>query len=153
MAMLLLAGGSCSHKAPSPVLDTAKVASVVVGRSSRGEVLAAMGQPSRTERSGAGEAWIYESKPHEAGGSGLMGGASAATGVVGAFVPYVGLIGSGLGLAGAAVNGAQPDVQAVSLTVLFRDDGIVRDCSYSSTAAPTSAKPIDCQRPIAVTPQ
>ena len=82
-----------------------------------------------------------------------MGGASAATGMVGAFVPYVGLIGSGLGLAGAAVNGAQPDVQAVSLTVLFRDDGIVRDCSYSSTAAPTSAKPIDCQRPIAVTPQ
>ena len=55
-------------------------------------------------------------------------------GVVGAFVPYVGLVGSGLGLANAVRgNGATPD--AVSLAVRF-DNGVVRDCTVSSTAAP-----------------
>ena len=151
-ALLLLASGSCSQKPPSPVLDTAKVGSVVVGHSSRSEVLAVMGRPSRTERSAAGEAWVYESKTDDSGGQSLMSGASAATGVIGAFVPYAGLVGSGLGLAGTAANGTRSDPQAVSLTVMFRDDGIVRDCSYSTTAAPTSAKPIDCQRPLAVAP-
>ncbi len=147
LAALMLASASCSQKAPSPVLDAAKVASVVVGQSSRNDVLAVMGRPARTERSAAGEAWVYEAKFGESGGQGLMSGASAATGVIGAFVPYVGLVGSGLGLASAA-TGARPDPQAVSLTVTFREDGVVRDCTYSSTAAPTSAKPIDCQRPV-----
>ena len=151
-ALLLLASSSCSQKPPSPVLDTAKVSSVVVGHSSRGDVLAVMGRPSRTERSAAGESWIYESKADDAGGQSLMSGASAASGVIGAFVPYAGLVGSGLGLAGTAANGTRPDPQAVSLTVMFRDDGIVRDCSYSTTAAPTSAKPIDCQRSVVVAP-
>ena len=151
-AWLLLACSSCSQKPPSPVLDTAKVASVVVGHSSRSEVLAVMGRPSHTERSATGEAWVYESKTDDSGGQGLMSGASAASGVIGAFVPYAGLVGSGLGLAGTAANGTRPDPQAVSLTVMFRDDGIVRDCSYSTTAAPTSAKPIDCQRSLVVAP-
>ncbi len=148
---MLLASASCSQKASSPVLDSAKISSVVVGRSSRADVLAAMGQPSRTERSALGEAWVYEAKTGEPGGQNLMGGATAASGVIGTFVPYVGLIGSGLGLAGAAANGTRPDPQAVSLTVMFRDDGIVRDCTYSSTAPPASGsgvmKPTDCQRP------
>ncbi len=150
--LLLLASASCAQKPPSPVLDTAKVGSVVVGHSSRSDVLAVMGRPSHTERSASGEAWVYESKTDDTGGQSLMSGATAASGVIGAFVPYAGLVGSGLGLAGTAANGTRADPQAVSLTVMFRDDGIVRDCSYSTTAAPTSAKPIDCQRSLVVAP-
>jgi outer membrane protein assembly factor BamE (lipoprotein component of BamABCDE complex) len=154
----MLAGASCSHKAPpAAVLDAGKVASVVVGRSSRTDVFAALGQPNRTERSALGEAWVYEARTEDAGDHSLMSGASAATGVVGAFVPYVGLIGSGLGLAGAAMDGMHAEPQAVMLAVTFRDDGVVRDCTYSSTAAPPgvtgsatdAARPVDCQRPAA----
>ncbi len=133
----MLAGASCSHDAPAAaVLDAGKVASVVVGRSSRTDVFAALGQPSRTERSALGEAWVYEAKTGDAGGNGLMTGVSAAAGVVGAFVPYVGLVGSGLGLAGVAMDGMRAEPQAVMLAVIFRDDGVVRDCTYSSAAAP-----------------
>lgn len=158
VAAMLLAGASCSHDAPpAAVLDAGKVASVVVGRSSRTDVFAALGQPSRTERSALGEAWVYEAKTGDAGGNGLISGASAATGVVGAFVPYVGLIGSGLGLAGVAMDGMRAEPQAVMLAVVFRDDGVVRDCTYSSTAAPAGVagpaadapKLVDCQRPAA----
>lgn len=160
-APMLLAVASCSQPAPaSAILDPGKVRSVVVGRSSRADVFAALGQPSRTERSAGGEAWIYEARTGEAGGRGLMGGASAASGVVGAFVPYVGLIGSGLGLAGVAADGMHAAPQASSLGVAFRDDGVVRDCVYSSTAAPSgvpgpaagAAPPIDCQRPVRLDP-
>lgn len=154
-ALLLMA--SCSDNAPPPpIMDAGKVASVVVGRSSRTDVFNALGQPSRTERSGLGEAWVYQATKGDAGSGRLVSGASAASGVVGAFVPYAGLVGSGLGLAGAAANRTRPDAQAVSLTVLFRDDGVVRDCAYSSTALPAgvpgsaagTAKPIDCSRPV-----
>ena len=156
VAPLLLAGASCSQSAPaSAVLDPGRVASIVVGRSSRTDVFAALGQPSRTERSALGEAWIYEAKTGDAGGRSLMSGASAASGVVGAFVPYVGLIGSGLGLAGAAMDGTRSEPQVVSLSVIFRDDSVVRDCAYSTNAPPAglpgsaadAAKPVDCQRP------
>ena len=125
-----LAGASCSqHAPPSAVLHPGKVASVVVGRSSRTDVFAVSGQPGRTERSALGEAWIYEARTGDAGGRRLISGASAASGVVGAFVPYVGVIGCGLGLAGAAMDGTRPEPQAVSLTVTFRDDSVVRDCT------------------------
>lgn len=152
----MLAGASCSHNAPpAAVLDAGKVASVVVGRSSRTDVFAALGQPSRTERSALGEAWVYEARTGDAGDHSLMSGVSAATGVVGAFVPYVGLVGSGLGLAGVAMDGMHTEPQAVMLAVIFRDDGVVRDCTYSTTAAPAgvagstadAAKLVDCQRP------
>lgn len=160
-APLLLAGASCSQPAPaSAILDPGKVGSVVVGRSSRADVFAALGSPSRTERSAGGEAWVYEARTGETGGRGLMSGASAASGVVGAFVPYVGLIGSSLGLAGVAADGMRAEPQASSLGVAFRDDGVVRDCTYSSTAAPSgvsesdagAAPPIDCQRPVLLDP-
>lgn len=153
LPMLLLA--ACSQNAPaSAILDAGKVGSVIVGRSSRTEVFTALGQPSRTERSALGEAWIYEARSGDPGGRGLMNGASAASGVVGAFVPYVGLIGSSLGLAGVAMDGAQAAPQVTSLTVTFRDDGVVRDCAYASTAAPAGVpgspvgvpKLVDCQR-------
>lgn len=151
--LLLLA--TCSQNAPpSAILDSSKVGSVVVGRSSRTEVFTALGQPSRTERSALGEAWIYEARTGGAGGRGLMSGASAASGVVGAFVPFVGLIGSGIGLAGVAMDGMQREPQVVSLTVTFREDSVVRDCAYASTAAPAGVTPaagiaklVDCQRP------
>jgi len=157
---MLLVCASCSQNAPAPAtLDSSKVASVVVGRSSRTDVLAVLGQPSRTERSALGEAWIYEAKTGGADDHSLMSGATAASGVVGAFVPYVGLIGSGHGLAGAAIDQTRPELQVISLTVTFRDDSVVRDCTYASTAAPVNvpgsapgvAKLVDCQRPTPTT--
>ncbi len=131
--VLVVIGPSCSDNlGTSSVLDPGKVASVVVGRSSRADVFATLGRPSRTERSALGEAWIYEAKEDDAGGQNLMSGAAAASGVVGAFVPYVGLVGSGLGLAGTAMSGAHPKPKAVSLTVTFGGNDVVRDCVYSA---------------------
>ncbi len=147
----LLATLSCSTGAPpAPALDSGKVASIVVGRSSRGDVFAALGQPARTERSGLGEVWFYQPASGGTGGSGLMSGASAASGILGAFVPYAGVVGSGLGLAGA-VGGSHPAPPSDSLSVTFRDDGVVRDCTFSSATFPAAgaapAKVVDCQRP------
>ncbi len=155
---LLLAAACSQRAAPSAVLDPGKVGAVTVGRSSRADVFAALGQPSRTERSAGGEAWVYEARTGDPGDRGWMTGVSAASGVAGAFVPYVGLIGSGLGLAGADALRADP--QAVSLAVSFREDGVVRDCAYSSTAAPAGVPGapagapalIDCQRPPGAAP-
>lgn len=157
---LLLMAASCSapDARPPPVLDPGKVASVVVGRSSRADVFGALGRPGRMERSGRGETWIYEATQGGTRGGAGMGGVAAAAGVAGAFVPYVGLVGSGLGLAGAAVDGARPEVVQASLAVVFRDDGVVRDCTFSTTALPagmpgaaTDAPVIDCQRPATPT--
>ena len=155
LAGLLLA--ACAQGAtPSAILDPGKVGTVVVGHSTRADVFAVLGQPSRTERSANGEAWVYEARTGDPGNRGWISGVTAASGVAGAFVPYVGLIGSGLGLAGAGAEALRADPQAVSLAVAFRDDGTVRDCAYSSTAAPAgvpgapagAAAPIDCQRPL-----
>ncbi len=154
----LLAAASCSAAAPvAPALDPGKVASIVVGRSSRNDVFAALGRPARTERGGLGEVWVYQPTPTggDAGGSGLVSGASAASGILGAFVPYAGVVGSGLGLAGTAMGQGASKPAADSLSVTFRDDGIVRDCTFSSTAFPAAgpgpaavpAKVVDCQRP------
>lgn len=154
---LLLAAASCAQRtAPSAILDPGKVGTVVVGRSTRADVFAALGQPNRTERSAGGEAWVYEARTGDPGSRGWMSGVSAASGVAGAFVPYVGLLGSGLGLASVGADALRADPQAVSLAVTFREDGVVRDCAYSSTAAPAGvpAAPagapalIDCQRPL-----
>ena len=151
----LLAMLSCSASAPSaPALDSGKVASIVVGRSSRNDVFAAMGQPARTERSSLGEVWFYQPASGGTGGSGLMSGASAASGILGAFVPYAGAVGSGLGLAGA-MGGTRPAPPSDSLSITFRDDGVVRDCTFSSATVPAAgpapaaapAKVVDCQRP------
>jgi len=154
--VLVAVGPSCSSSAgTAPALDPATVASVVVGRSLRADVFATLGRPSRTERSASGEAWIYEAKEDDAGGQGLLNGAAAISGIVGAFVPYAGLVGSGLGLAGTATGGARPTPKAVSLAVTFGENGVVRDCVYSSTALPVAvpgatpgvAELADCQRP------
>ncbi len=131
----LLAGASCSH-APSPVLDASKVSSVVVGRSSRADVFTALGRPARTEATSSGETWVYATKDDGAGGQTAVNGATSALGVAGAFVPYVGLAASSLGLASTAAGAAREAPDATSLTVIFGSDGIVRDCVYASTAAP-----------------
>ena len=153
---MLFAGTSCSTSAPEPaVLDANKVASVVIGRSSRADVFSALGRPTRTERSALGEAWIYEAKTRDTGGQGLISGVSAASGVAGVFVPYASLVGSGLGLAGTAMSKVQPIPVVVSLAVAFAQDGVVRDCIYSSTAFPVGAPnpatgavvTVDCGRP------
>jgi len=135
--LVLLAAAGCSRSASkTAVPDTDKLASVVIGRSSRTDVFAALGRPSRTEQSGVGETWIYEAKNDDAGGQGLMSGAAAASGIIGTFVPYAGLLGSGLGLAGAAANGTRGEPDTASVAVSFGTDGIVHNCVYSSTAMP-----------------
>ncbi len=155
-ALALLGGASCSQAPPpSPILDAGKMVSVMVGRSSRTDVFATLGQPGRTERSMSGETWIYEAKKGEPGSQRLMGGAGAAIGLAGAFVPYLGLVGSGVGLLNTAAGAPRREPDAVSLAVNFGDDGIVRDCTYSSTALPAGvtgaaqgpAKVPGCQRP------
>lgn len=134
----LLAGASCSQNPPvASVPGAEKAASVVVGRSSRTDVFAALGRPGRTESSPNGETWVYESKDGDSGGRTYMDGASSVMGVAGAFVPYLGLAGSSLGLARTAAGAARREPDAASLTVNFGGDGIVRDCVYSSTALPT----------------
>ena len=157
MLPFLLAATSCSSSAPvAPALDPGKVASIVVERSSRDDVFAALGRPARTERGGLGEVWVYQpTAGGGTGGSGLMSGASAASGILGAFVPYAGVVGSGLGLAGTAMGGEASKPPADSLSVTFRDDGVVRDCTFSSAVFPVAgpgpaavpAKVVDCQRP------
>ena len=160
-ALAALATASCAPEAPpSTALDPAKVSSIVIGRSSRNDVFTALGRPTRTQQSLAGESWIYESKADDSGRQRMMSGAAAASGVAGAFVPYLGLVGSGLGLANAAggSGGRVPDV--VSMTVEFGTGGVVRDCTYASTAAPAGmpgtapgpARAMGCQRPFGAAP-
>ena len=157
-----LAGVSCSQT-PSPVLDATKVSSVVVGRSSRTEVFAVLGRPAKTETTSAGESWVYSTGDGGAGSPTLVSGATSAMGVAGAFVPYVGLAASSLGLASTAAGAARGVPDAASLTVVFGGDGLVRDCVYASTAAPgalpgsapgsaAGAAPTQgCRRPTAAT--
>ena len=152
-ALLMMA--ACAPKPPAAaILDAKKVSLVVVGQSSRDDVFATLGRPTRTERNAAGETWIYDATPAKAGNGNLVSGAVTASGIVGAFVPYVGLAGNGLGLANTASNAAAATPDVSSMSVMFGSNGVVRDCAYSSTAAPagtpgtaTGAAPvIDCQR-------
>ena len=132
---ILLAGASCSHPA-APVLDPAKVSSVIIGRSSRTEVFAALGRPARTETTALGETWVYATQG-DASGQTLVNGATSAMGVAGSFVPYLGLAASSLGLANTAAGAASPTPETASLAINFGDNGIVRDCTYASTALPS----------------
>jgi hypothetical protein len=151
---LLLIGASCSRNDAASVLNPVKVAHVVVGQSSRADVFATLGRPTRTERNSSGESWIYEDRSDAAGRRGILQGAAAASGIIGAFVPYAGLAGSGLGLAGAAMDGIS-STGVTSLAVEFGANGVVRECVFSSTAVPAgvpeiaAAAPIDCQRSTA----
>ncbi len=152
----LLSGASCSQ-ALSTGLDASKLALVVIGQSSRTNVFTDLGRPDRTQQSLQGETWVYETKAGDSGAQGLRSGAAAVSGIVGAFVPYAGLVGSGLGLADAAA-GRRQEPDTMSVTISFTDSGIVRDCSYSSTALPAglpgsaerAAKVVGCQKPLLV---
>lgn len=147
LAMLAFSSG-CSRPASSGFLEPGKLAAVVVGRSSRENVFTALGTPVRTERSGAGESWVYEITNETGPPSGLVSRATTASALAGAFVPYVGLLGSGIGLA----NTARTSPDAMSLVIKFGTDGIVLDCVQASTAAPsgmpgvTPAARVDCTR-------
>jgi outer membrane protein assembly factor BamE (lipoprotein component of BamABCDE complex) len=152
LPLLLLTGVSCSKNEAKPVLTPTNIAHVVVGQSSRADVFATLGRPTRTQRTSSGESWIYEYKRDAAVRHGILQSAAAASGVIGAFVPYAGLVGSGLGLAGTALDGTT-DIETTSLSVEFGPDGVVHECVYSSTAFPAGvpgappAAPVDCQRP------
>jgi hypothetical protein len=137
-------------------LESGKVASVVVGQSSRADVFGLLGRPTRSERSASGESWVYEVKENKAGRDTLLSGAAAGSAIVGAFVPYAGLVGSGIGLANAVHGSSGPPPDTSSLTVAFGPDGIVHDCLYATTAAPAvesasdpKPAPVDCRRPPA----
>lgn len=151
---LALLATACASTAPPPaaMLDPARVKSIVIGRSSRTDVYAALGQPGHTEQSGQGEAWVYETQSGGPGNQQLSNGAGAAAGVAGAFIPYVGLVGSGLGLANAAMGSQHASPKPSSLKVSFSGSGIVSDCLYASTSMPAglsgaTAPAIGCQRP------
>jgi hypothetical protein len=112
------------------------MAAIVVGQSSRSDVFATLGRPARTEQSNAGERWVYESHRDSQGNAQLVSGAGAAAGVVGAFVPFVGLVGPGLGLVNAATDNPAPGTGNASLSIDFGADGVVRDCVYASSDVP-----------------
>ncbi len=142
---------ACTRAAPPPTLDPAKVSSVVIGRSSRTDVFAALGQPDHIEQSRQDETWVYETQTGGPGHQQLSSGAGAAAGVVGAFVPYVGLVGSGLGLASAAMGSQRAPPTRSSLKVIFSRNGVVSDCLYTTTDVPTglpgaTAPAIGCHR-------
>ena len=148
----MLASACAQTAPPAAMLDPAKVRSVVIGHSSRADVFAALGQPAHTEQSGHGEAWVYETQSGGQGNQQLSNGAGAAAGMVGAFVPYVGLVGSGLGLANAAVGSQHAPPRTSSLKVSFSGNGVVSDCLYTTTGVPAglpgaTAPAIACQRP------
>ncbi len=151
LAMLVVA---CTPAAPrASMLDPAKVGRVVIGRSSRTEVFAALGQPGHTEQSRQGETWVYETQSGGSGTQPLSDGAGAAAGVVGAFVPYVGLVGSGLGLANAAMGSQHAPRSSSSLRVIFSANGVVSDCLYTSTDVPAglpgaTASGTGCKQPL-----
>ncbi len=155
----LLALAACADKPPPP-LDAGKIATVVIGRSTRSDVFATLGRPAHTSQGMAGESWLYEPRTRDGRDGRLATGASAAAGVVGAFVPFVGLAGPAIGLAGAARPSAAPGPSGESLTVSFDAAGLVRDCVYTSTAvpaglpgaAPGPARTVGCQRPANAAP-
>ncbi len=149
----LLALAACADKPPPP-LDAGKIATVVIGRSTRSDVFASLGRPAHTSQSLAGESWVYEPRHVDSGNGQLVSGAGAAAGVVGAFVPFVGLAGPAIGLANAAGGPTTPAAAGDSLAVSFDAGGVVRDCVYTSAAIPAglpgaasaTAQPTGCQR-------
>ncbi|MBV8614438.1 MAG: outer membrane protein assembly factor BamE [Acetobacteraceae bacterium] len=131
--MLLTAAACSSRSGDKAILDPGKVSAVHVGRSSRSDVLALLGRPSRTEWNTAGETWVYQVREENLSRQELASGATVAGTVLGAFVPFGGLVGTGLGLAGTQVGGAGAE-PVTTLTVAFGETGTVRDCTYSTTA-------------------
>lgn len=146
-AALLLA--ACTQPPAGPAaLDVTKVPNIIVGRSSRAEVFALLGQPGRIDRDGQGERWTWAS-----GGAApdrLGPAMQAASTVAGAFIPFAGLAGTGLGLARSATDGPPPGL--TTFAVAFTDRGVVQDCMASASALPADGAGApavlpDCQRP------
>lgn len=148
-ALLTLA--ACAQAPPGPAaLDLSKVPGITVGRSSRAEVFALLGQPGRIDRDGRGERWTWVSGGPESDRLGPA--AQAASAVAGAFIPLAGLAGTGLDLARSATERPPPGL--TTFTVAFTDQGVVQDCTASASATPADGAGIpaalpDCQRPAA----
>ncbi len=154
VASTLLTVASCAQPSGHhAILEPSRVSSIIVGRSSKSDVLTALGKPSRVDRNGQGETWVYEYRPDGSGRQTLLAGAQAASAVAGAFVPFVGLLGTGVGLASAA-DGGGPEPGTTTLAINFADFGIVRECTYSTSMVPADSPTganagtaPDCQRP------
>ena len=146
--LAVLPAAACTPAKPTATIDASKMAAVLIGRSSRSDVFATLGRPARTEQSRAGERWIYEARPDSQGNAQLISGAGAAAGAIGAFVPFVGLVGPGLGLVNAASDTPRPQASA-SFSVDFGADGVVRDCVYASSDIPAGLQGAPASRPLA----
>ena len=146
----LLALAACAGGAEAP--DLRKLSAVVVGQSSRTDVLGVMGQPSQVVRGARGESWVYEAQGVSRNDGRMAAGAQAATTVASALIPFAGLVGAGMGLA----NSMGPDSRrpaVTTVTIDFAEAGFVRDCFYATNAmAPDDLvradgrAPFDCIR-------
>ncbi len=149
----LLTLTACAGGGDATAPDLRKLSSVVVGQSSRADVLGVMGRPSQVLRNARGEAWVYEAQGASRNEGRMAAGAQAAATVAGALIPFAGLVGAGMGLASAAASESrQPMV--TTMTVEFAEAGVVRDCIYATNAMTTDdlvradgRAPFDCVRP------
>lgn len=152
----LLTLTACAGSGGDAAPDLRKLSAVVVGQSSRADVLGVMGQPSQVLRNARGESWVYEAQDSGRTDGRVAAGTQAAATVAGALIPFAGLVGAGMGLANAAVS--EPRRPAVTtVTVEFAEAGVVRECIYATNAMTPDdllradgRAPFDCVRPAPV---
>ena len=155
--LLVIAAAACSHQVGTKaILDPSKTSSIVVGQSSKAEVLRSLGPPRRADRNGQGESWVYRIEGRDTNERQIAAGAQVVSAAVGALVPFGGLVGAGIGLAGTGLRGSEKEMPAAVLTVDFGTQGVVRECTFSTNVVsvatasnpdPASQMPLDCQRP------
>lgn len=153
----LLALAACAGGDGAPVLDLAKLPSIAVGESSRVEVFQIMGRPTQVLRGARGESWVYQAQASTADRRNLAAGAQVASTVAGVLIPFVGLVGTGIGLA-SQMGGDAPPPGVTTVTIDFADPGIVRDCTISTNVMTTNElvgadrrTPLDCRRALPLT--
>ena len=151
-AALLMTLAACAGGEDGP--DFSKLTTVVVGQSSRADVLGAMGRPSQVLRTAKGEAWVYEAGGGRDRARMAAAGTQAATTVASALIPFAGLVGAGLGLANSMTSDPRGP-QVTTVTVDFAETGVVRDCLYATNvitnadlARADGRAPFDCSRPV-----
>ena len=153
ISFLLLIAASCSRNDAASVLNPVKVADVIVGQSSRADVFAALGRPTRTEQTAWGSPGFMKTRAMPQAGDAFSGGGCRVRRhrCVRALCWFRGLR---LG-ARWRRHGRNSETDVASLAVEFGANGVVRECVYSSSALPAgvpgavAVAPIDCQRPAA----
>ena len=127
-AILLPLGmaGCSGQSGDTAILEPGKVSSIVIGQSSRSDVLALLGQPNHTTWNRDGESWVYQVTDEDLRRESMSNGATIAGGVLGAFVPFGGLIGMGLGMAGSQVSELATASPTTTL-VLLQSFGVGRE--------------------------